>query len=114
MSLQRRINKRASNRTPTHHKDALRAHTVRTAGMTSEQINKSDKGQLNGSCNRTACQAPHALWFNTSTRAYYCAQCADDITRFTRRVDGFDICFQSTGDVTDDAKMKFGLNGNNR
>jgi hypothetical protein len=66
------------------------------------------KGQLNGLCNRTACQRPGATWFNTSTRAYYCEDCARDITGFTKRVDGFHICYPSTGNVAEDAKMEFG------
>lgn len=35
-----------------------------------------DKGELNGHCNRQACLAPGASWFNRSTRRYYCAKCA--------------------------------------
>lgn len=44
---------------------------------------QTDKGLLEGKgekgqrCNRTACQAPGAYWFNHSTRAYYCGTCAD-------------------------------------
>lgn len=37
---------------------------------------KHDKGAFNGSCNRTACQAPGATWYNHSTRLYYCPACA--------------------------------------
>lgn len=37
---------------------------------------KGEKGKL---CNRTACQAPGAYWFNHSTRAFYCGTCADMI-----------------------------------
>lgn len=70
--------------------------------------NKPDKGKMNGSCNRTDCQRPGANWFNTSTRAYYCEPCAVDITGFTKRVDGFHICFPSTGDAAQDQAMKFG------
>jgi hypothetical protein len=68
---------------------------------------KSDKGKLRGSCNRTACQRPGATWFNTSTRAYYCQPCALDITDFTKRVDGFHICFPTSGDAKIDAGWKF-------
>ncbi len=70
--------------------------------------NKPDKGLINGSCNRTACQQPGATFFNTSTRAYYCGPCARDITNFAKRVDGFHICFPTTGDANQDAEMKFG------
>jgi len=69
---------------------------------------KPDKGKLRGSCNRTACQRPGAAWFNTSTRAYYCQPCALDITGFTKRVDGFHICFLTSGDAAKDATVKFG------
>ena len=69
---------------------------------------KPDKGRMNGSCNRTACQQPGASWFNTSTRAYYCEPCARDITDFTKRVDGFHICFPTTGDAARDATTRFG------
>ena len=35
----------------------------------------SDKGQENGSCNRTACQAPGARWYNHGSHAWYCGRC---------------------------------------
>ena len=34
------------------------------------------KGMQGGECNRTACHNPDAQWFNRSTRAYYCGECA--------------------------------------
>jgi hypothetical protein len=34
------------------------------------------KGEYQGNCNRTACQKPGAVWYNHSTRAYYCTACA--------------------------------------
>lgn len=46
-----------------------------------EQPDRADKGQLGGSCNRQACQAPGATWWNAGTRAYYCAACAHEINR---------------------------------
>jgi len=39
------------------------------------------KGIEGGNCNRTACQEPHAVWFNESTRAWYCLNCAVMIQR---------------------------------
>lgn len=49
--------------------------------------NKPDKGQFDGSCNRTACQVSIAglNWFNTSTRRYYCGRCADLIDEWNVR-----------------------------
>lgn len=41
--------------------------------------NKADKGLRNGSCNRTACQAPGAIYLNKGNKAYYCKPCADKI-----------------------------------
>lgn len=37
---------------------------------------KADKGQKNGHCNRTACQAPGAVCYNKTMQAYYCVPCA--------------------------------------
>jgi len=39
---------------------------------------KGEKGKL---CNRTACQAPGAYWYNHSTQAFYCGTCADLINQ---------------------------------
>lgn len=39
-----------------------------------ELAGKGEKGQR---CNRTACQAPGAYWYNHSTHKYYCGTCAD-------------------------------------
>jgi len=37
------------------------------------------KGKKSGRCNVTACQKPGANYFNKSTRAYYCEDCAQEI-----------------------------------
>ena len=42
------------------------------------------KGLKGENCNRTACQAPGAYWYNHSTQAYYCRTCADLINRANR------------------------------
>ena len=41
--------------------------------------NKADKGQEGGSCNRTLCQAPDAIWYNHGSRYWYCQDCRRDI-----------------------------------
>lgn len=46
-----------------------------------ESDEKPDKGQKGGSCNRRACQAPGAMWFNHYTDKYYCQDCARLINR---------------------------------
>jgi hypothetical protein len=54
-----------------------------------------DKGLLNGSCNRSACQKPGAVYYNHSTRAYYCADCADMINKMnpeSHQIYGHDLC----------------------
>jgi len=53
---------------------------------------KPDKGQYQGSCNREACQAPGANYFNLSTRRYYCGRCARDINSFSVRADKMILC----------------------
>lgn len=54
----------------------------------------TDKGQANGSCNRTACQAPlsheptHQFMdgiFTGGPRLHYCATCAADFDAWDRR-----------------------------
>ena len=37
------------------------------------------KGKEGKNCNRTACQAPGAYFFNKGTRAWYCRHCAEQI-----------------------------------
>lgn len=59
------------------------------------------KGQFDGNCNRTACQTliAGANFWNTSTRAYYCGQCARDINHWSRRDDNQIICLPVTDPV---------------
>jgi hypothetical protein len=38
---------------------------------------KADKGHEGGSCNRTACQQPPAIWHSVIMKKWYCARCAD-------------------------------------
>jgi hypothetical protein len=49
-------------------------------------------GAKGGLCYRTACRLPGATWYNSSTRAYYCADCARQINEFSERVDGYALC----------------------
>lgn len=61
--------------------------------------NREDKGQFNGACNVTACQLPNsAVYFNHSTRAYYCVTCATAINNSNRadahRLYGHDLCIK--------------------
>lgn len=47
-----------------------------------DPVIQPDKGIKGGSCNVTACQAPNsAMYYNKSTRKYYCKACADAINR---------------------------------
>ena len=57
------------------------AHTPVLVVEAPAPAHKPDKGKKGGSCNREACQAPHAVWFNSGTRAFYCARCAHLINR---------------------------------
>lgn len=54
------------------------------------------KGQYKGNCNRTACQKPNAIWYNHSTRKYYCEECAITLNRYNRQdameMFGHDLC----------------------
>jgi len=66
------------------------------------------KGEKNGLCNRTDCQSPeHVIWFNHSTRKYYCTDCAamlnDDPynARDAQRLYGHDLCTREGDDKQD-------------
>ena len=41
--------------------------------------NEELKGVKGGNCNVTASQRPEAVYYNKSTKAYYCKSCADEI-----------------------------------
>lgn len=46
-------------------------------GIEKNNYTAIDKGHYVGSCNRSDCQAPRcAFWWNQSTHAYYCFECA--------------------------------------
>lgn len=59
-------------------------------------MSKDLKGIKNGNCNRTSCQKPGAVYYNHSTRLYYCKTCADEINRVNRadamRMFGHELC----------------------
>lgn len=40
---------------------------------------KPNKGHEGGACNRRACQAEPAMWWNHGSHSWYCADCARDI-----------------------------------
>ena len=52
----------------------------------------ADKGLLNGSCNREACQKPGATYYNIWTHAHYCKACASKINWNEK------ICFEVTSE----------------
>lgn len=66
---------------------------------------KPGKGLYDGRCNRMACQQPGAVWYNHSTRKYYCEECAHELNRYNRRdsmeLFGHDLCTKGLheGDV---------------
>lgn len=60
-----------------------------------EEGDNPDKGSFNGSCNRKACQAPKAVFYNEGTDFYYCRPCAEAINKANRDI-GRDICTLDT------------------
>lgn len=47
------------------------------AAETAKNVAKAErKGQYLGACNRSACLAPGAAWYNRGSYAFYCAACA--------------------------------------
>ena len=61
-------------------------------------MNKPDKGEYKGSCNRKDCQKPGAVWFNHSTKKYYCASCARLINELNKaeafKLFGHNLCIK--------------------
>lgn len=61
------------------------------------------KGIFKGNCNRTACQKPNAVYFNYSTRLYYCASCAYTLNSANRpdanRLFGHELCLKHESDI---------------
>ncbi len=51
----------------------------------------AEKGKKRGTCNRTACGAMGAVWYNKGSHAYYCAHCAMLINK-TKLEDGSVLC----------------------
>jgi late competence protein required for DNA uptake (superfamily II DNA/RNA helicase) len=65
------------------------------------------KGELNGKCNRTACDNARSEYFNHSTQKYYCRGCAMLINLHNKKdaieMYGHDLC---TLDVTLTSNLK--------
>ncbi len=57
-------------------------------------------GELGGPCNRRACRAPDARWYNQSTRAHYCERCARELNQANeadaQRLFGGPLCLEVT------------------
>ena len=65
--------------------------------------NKVDKGQYAGSCNRTACQKPNAVYYNHSTRLYYCGECAillNNANPESLKIHGNKLCTLGKGNIS--------------
>jgi len=62
------------------------------------------KGEFGQECNRRVCQNKPAIWFNLSTRKYYCPDCAERINfenrndQFVKKHGGF-LCVEDTKGV---------------
>lgn len=59
------------------------------------------KGEFKQECNRTACSNADAVFYNHSTRKYYCGTCATLINKVNRadamRMFGHDLCILEDG-----------------
>jgi hypothetical protein len=68
------------------------------------------KGKEGQNCNRTACQAKGAYFFNKSTRAWYCRRCAEMIEASAVSYDkkgNTEILFDGLG-ITKENAWRFG------
>ena len=57
---------------------------------------KPEKGKESGICNRTACDNNNAVFYNHSTRMWYCPECAKMINQYNQidavRFFGHQLC----------------------
>ncbi len=56
--------------------EIIRQQALKSLDSLQKDLAQALKGKFNGNCNRTACQAPGATWYNIATQAYYCGPCA--------------------------------------
>lgn len=56
--------------------DAVKATGIGATINENGTMTMPDKGERLGSCNRQACQAPGAYWYNRTMRKWYCTSCA--------------------------------------
>jgi hypothetical protein len=63
--------------------------TARTidSHLVDHEVDQTGKGRFKGKCNRTACdhRGEGIVWWNRSTRAYYCRDCRDAIDAWIDR-----------------------------
>ena len=54
------------------------------------------KGDMDDECNRTVCKNKGAVWFNHSTKKFYCSECAwiinDANKKEAMRIFGHELC----------------------
>lgn len=77
----------------------------RTATVVQPQSAESvatQKGVKRGACNRSACLAPGAIFFNSGSRAYYCPKCAREINR----ANGQELCKIVDPDIQEELDRK--------
>ncbi len=55
------------------------------------------KGDFGGECNRTVCKHLNANWYNSSTRKYYCIECALLINRENNQ----ELCVKENNEPTE-------------
>jgi hypothetical protein len=82
---------------PSARNSSLRGMFLTNAGPRgliahTEPEKKADKGKKAGSCNRTACQRPGAVWWNRGSYAFYCGDCAHMLNRANRDFPDGDLC----------------------
>ena len=68
--------------------------------MSANHGSETTVGAHGGLCNRTACRAPGATWYNKSTRKHYCDECAHILNTVNdadaRRLGVYPLCVQVT------------------
>lgn len=64
---------------PLREREGELPNSCSRCGALCEHPQKGDRG---GECNRTVCENENAQWFNHSTRAWYCEDCARQLNEY--------------------------------
>lgn len=101
MHLTKRERQLLQHRMTATQRVSLKHRYCRFPRNPADDIDQRGKGLFKGKCNRTACDSrgEGIVWWNRSTRAYYCACCKDAIDAWVDK--DYGPCFEKYPHVAD-------------